>query len=749
MSQGDVRDRRTFYLYTIVVTALTAVIAFMFFDMWTSGGHDLLSGLTTAIPFIPDGIAGIQAVVLFLFGLSMTWLGLFAHDYRKRYQGALLLIGTLIILVVMTVLGRGVQNIDPTLANLGSFLVGVALGILSEGIEIETEEDNGKFQGNLRDIDFGESMFLRAMLTNGDYAKFPIASLGLIYLVQGLVVIGNLLNIVFNGLNAPIMTFAYIVGSGVFLFFFDKFINIDVPPSERDFEVLGPEQSGKTYFALGLYRTVLEHPEKYEQKNVDKAMLDLYDEYNEGRKEQDPPLSWKIIAATVRQTFQIRFSFLTKRRFPTLVNAEMRDHPGEVLGSIGNLFESDDFDRDTDNHLTSTDGGRDVGDDEDDSDLEWWEESAADDDNDDDEEDQAASNKEADALHGDGESEDGDESSNYADYVADEDGSNASVSLDEDSFEVGFPDEDDQPQEIEDISGVGPAKADALREAGYESITDIKATSQADLSEISGIANALAARIKAGVGDFEVSEETDVEVEEETEDAEADAEVGSPDEDDKDDKEVELSDEDDKDDKEVELSDEDVERNEKVAFPSEDDKDDKVVEPSNEDDNSVGGKRLRDKIAEEMHERIQESDKLVFLLDSERFYGRDPTGSSGGGVSMEETAMVHIANNANVDEIILVASKADFFIDDWQENRGHRSQPKDSPTKFQDFREYVERRFENEAGVEPLTAKANTSIIHPVYFATEEVEGEPLLKTNDSGHIIPIGFEAVLDELAQ
>ncbi len=82
----------------------------------------------------------------------------------------------------------------------------------------------------------------------------------------------------------------------------------------------------------------------------------------------------------------------------------------------------------------------------------------------------------------------------------------------------------DEPQELEDISGVGPAKADALREAGYESITDIKAASQAELSDISGIGNALAARIKAGVGDLEVTEETDAEVEDETEDAEADDE---------------------------------------------------------------------------------------------------------------------------------------------------------------------------------------------------------------------------------
>ena len=83
----------------------------------------------------------------------------------------------------------------------------------------------------------------------------------------------------------------------------------------------------------------------------------------------------------------------------------------------------------------------------------------------------------------------------------------------------------DEPQELEDISGVGPSKADKLREAGYESITDIKAASQGELSEVDGIGNALAARIKAGVGDLEVADDTEAEVEDETPEEKVDEEA--------------------------------------------------------------------------------------------------------------------------------------------------------------------------------------------------------------------------------
>jgi large subunit ribosomal protein L32e len=82
---------------------------------------------------------------------------------------------------------------------------------------------------------------------------------------------------------------------------------------------------------------------------------------------------------------------------------------------------------------------------------------------------------------------------------------------------------DDEIQALEDISGVGPSKAEALREAGYETIEDVKAASQSELADVEGIGNALAARIKADVGGLEVQEETETEVEDEGE-AEAEAE---------------------------------------------------------------------------------------------------------------------------------------------------------------------------------------------------------------------------------
>jgi len=77
----------------------------------------------------------------------------------------------------------------------------------------------------------------------------------------------------------------------------------------------------------------------------------------------------------------------------------------------------------------------------------------------------------------------------------------------------------DEIEELEDISGVGPSKAEVLRDAGYESVEDVQAASQSELAELDGVGNALAARIKADVGGLEVEEEAEAEVEEAEEEA--------------------------------------------------------------------------------------------------------------------------------------------------------------------------------------------------------------------------------------
>jgi large subunit ribosomal protein L32e len=76
-------------------------------------------------------------------------------------------------------------------------------------------------------------------------------------------------------------------------------------------------------------------------------------------------------------------------------------------------------------------------------------------------------------------------------------------------------DEGEEFESLTDISGVGDSKAEALREADYGTVEAVRTAEQDELADVEGIGMALAARIKADVGDLEVAEDVEAEVEEE------------------------------------------------------------------------------------------------------------------------------------------------------------------------------------------------------------------------------------------
>ncbi len=91
--------------------------------------------------------------------------------------------------------------------------------------------------------------------------------------------------------------------------------------------------------------------------------------------------------------------------------------------------------------------------------------------------------------------------------------------------ETGETEDTPEITELTDISGVGEAKAEALREAGYATVDQVRGADQDELADVNGVGMALAARIKADVGDVEITEEVEAEVEEEEEPEEEDLET--------------------------------------------------------------------------------------------------------------------------------------------------------------------------------------------------------------------------------
>ncbi|PSQ48152.1 50S ribosomal protein L32e [Halobacteriales archaeon SW_7_65_23] len=103
------------------------------------------------------------------------------------------------------------------------------------------------------------------------------------------------------------------------------------------------------------------------------------------------------------------------------------------------------------------------------------------------------------------------------DELTDDDAEADEAAAEEEEDEEDEEDEEPAITELTDISGIGDAKAETLREAGYNSVDHVRGASQEELADVDGIGMALAARIKADVGDLEVSEDVEAEIEAEEE----------------------------------------------------------------------------------------------------------------------------------------------------------------------------------------------------------------------------------------
>jgi len=338
------RDRRRFYIYLLGVLVAAGPVGHMFFSIWDLGVSNLVMAVTL-LPLIPDGVPGVEAIVIFGFFVYASWLFLFVNDHRKRYQGVIILSGTGAILGVLWFLGIGIPNIKPRPPNGVAAIAGFTIGLT---VELFQTED---LEGQLLEVDWEQSSIGYVVDDEGIPIEFPVASRALVMFARGLVIAGFVIYalLAFPGfaplveLTQEAIDYIGIVGgyglfSALFLVALDRFVqfNIGETPESVQFEVLGPIQSGKSYFALGLYLTALDaNNSEYRISGTPSGgMQDLLNEYQD-QTDSDAELDWNIANTPRNETKDRSFEFVAEwRRFPAEYRMSMTDHGGEILADV-------------------------------------------------------------------------------------------------------------------------------------------------------------------------------------------------------------------------------------------------------------------------------------------------------------------------------------------------------------------------------------------------------------------------------
>jgi len=159
-------------------------------------------------------------------------------------------------------------------------------------------------------------------------------------------------------------------------------------------------------------------------------------------------------------------------------------------------------------------------------------------------------------------------------------------------------------------------------------------------------------------------------------------------------------------------------------------------------------------------ERIRDSDTLVLLLDAEKFLNSEDMGLEHYFEILRETGQ---------KQVILVATKCDYFVDEFVE------QEDIFPDEdFGRFQRYVNRRLQSNEQINTLVLETGGKKIHPVYYHTRETEDggrvpirdeaddidgfeldssrttlEDSVSIEESGNVKTVGFNRLLDRLGE
>lgn len=347
------RDKRDLLVYTGGTLVAAVIVGVMFRIAWVNGAHRIALVVANAT-LLPDGTAGAQAVVLFAVGVFLGLLFVFANDYRKRYQGIPVLVGSLGIAVVFVLGGLGV-NFGLTPLNAGAVAAGLAVAVATELVDV----GGTPLTGELRDIDLGRSRFGVAVNTRGKPLEFTVAAAALKLYSIGAVGLGAVANLVFAGSDLGPFHFVFTAVSLGTIYFLIGFIDIEVTPAadETRFEVLGTKQSGKTYLALGLFLSADDRGD-IGIANWDGDMPKLLEKYDRAVQRHligKQRLNWNIDGNARDEFGKYNFDLKTGQIKERVFYCRVVDYPGELIEDIRDRFVGDDASNDSPS--LATDGG--------------------------------------------------------------------------------------------------------------------------------------------------------------------------------------------------------------------------------------------------------------------------------------------------------------------------------------------------------------------------------------------------------
>jgi hypothetical protein len=269
---------------------------------------------------------------------AMFWLGVFLGllllitiDPKKRLQAILLWVGTIAAVVALDQLGLLLPNLEPT-RSYGWAVAGVVAGSIGGG---------GR---RLTNINTPQPLEFRRA---GQIMFYILSLVVVIGLLEYHVQVERFLRVTQAGLVIQSVTpqpefrtqsiFTNLALSGTFLYTLNRFIEYD---AQADLFILGPTQSGKSLFLVGMYKEAQRRLERKDEAPAEPPSAGLQ-QLVQAFSAQEQDTGWGL-DSTQEINSELRFGFIAGSLFPKNITLSSTDYAGEDLERLSESLLSDD-----------------------------------------------------------------------------------------------------------------------------------------------------------------------------------------------------------------------------------------------------------------------------------------------------------------------------------------------------------------------------------------------------------------------
>ena len=145
-----------------------------------------------------------------------------------------------------------------------------------------------------------------------------------------------------------------------------------------------------------------------------------------------------------------------------------------------------------------------------------------------------------------------------------------------------------------------------------------------------------------------------------------------------------------------------------------------------------------EKIFAKLAQDVKKSDKLIFIIDGEKYPDFDQMGI------IEYIKILKKMPERKIIDSCVVITKCDLFVDEYKD----KEKNEDPENDYNNFKKFISNKFIHDIRIQQLLRVVGDVSIYPVFYYTEQVDKNKRKPMRDyAGNVFTFGFSELIDDM--